>query len=101
MMNIYSSFAYQNILHFNIYMDELSNRVNKCKTGCINGTLLLNHLMYADNLVMFSPYSGELQMLLNICSEYGIEADVKYNAIKSVVMIIRSKYDRNTVFPIL
>ncbi len=38
-------------------------------------------------------------MLLNICSEYGLEADVKYNAIKSVVMIIRSKYDRNTVFP--
>ncbi len=28
-----------------------------------------------------------------------IEVDVKYNAIKSVVMIIRSKYDRNTVFP--
>ncbi len=38
-------------------------------------------------------------MQLNICSEHSIEADVKYNAIKSVVMIIRSKYDRNTVFP--
>ncbi len=54
---------------------------------------------YADDLVIFSPYSGGLQILLNICSEYGIEVDVKYNAIKSIVMIIRSKYDTNTVFP--
>ncbi len=61
--------------------------------------LLLNHIMYADDLIIFSPYSGGVQMLLNICSEYGIEANVKYNAIKSVVMIIRSKYERNTVFP--
>ncbi len=82
---------------FNIYMDELSKRLNECKTGCVNGKLLLNQLMYADDLVIFSPYSGGLQMLLNICSEYGIEADVKYNAIESVVMIIRSKYDKNTV----
>ncbi len=84
---------------FNIYMDDLIKRLNECKTGCINGTLVLNHLMYADDMVIFLPYSGGLQMLLNICSEYGIEADVKYNAIKSVVMIIRSKYNRNTVFP--
>ncbi len=84
---------------FNIYIDDLSKRLNECKTGCINGTLLLNHLMYADDLEMFAPYSSGLQMLLNICSEYGIEADVKYNAIKSMVMIIRLKYDRNAVFP--
>ncbi len=60
--------------------------------------LLLNHLMYADDLGIFLPYSGGLQMLLNICSEYSIEADVKYNAIKNVVMIMWSKY-KNTVFP--
>ncbi len=48
---------------FNIYMDDLSKRLNECKTGCINGRLLLNHLMYADDLVIFSPYSGGLQML--------------------------------------
>ena len=36
-----------------------------------------------------------LQMLLNIC----IEADVKYNAIKSMVLVIRSKYEMDTIFP--
>ncbi len=27
---------------FNIYMDDLSKRLNECKSGCINGMLLLN-----------------------------------------------------------
>ena len=84
---------------FNIYMDELSKKLNACKTGCINGLMLLNHLTYADDLVILTPYSGGLQLLLEICSEYGIEFDIKYNAIKSTIMIIRSKYDKRTVFP--
>ena len=45
--------------------------------------------MYADDLVIFTPYS----------SEFGIENDVKYNATKSTVIIIRSKSDKHTVFP--
>jgi hypothetical protein len=84
---------------FNVYMDDLSKRLNECKTGCINGLLLLNHLMYAEDLVIFMPYSGGLQMFLKICSEYGLESDARYNGIKSMVMIIRSKYDKDTVFP--
>ncbi len=41
-----------------------------------------------------------MQILLKICSEYGIEFDIKYNAIKSMVMITQSKHDKQTVFPI-
>ncbi len=37
---------------FNIYMDDLSKNAFACKTGCINGLVLLNHLMYADDLVI-------------------------------------------------
>ena len=37
-------------------------------------------------------------MLLNICTKYGIEAAVKYDVTKSMIMVIRSKYDRDTVF---
>ncbi len=74
---------------FNIYMDDLSKRLNACKTECI--LMLLNHLMYANDLVIFIPYSGRLQILLKICSEYDIEFDIKYNAINNTVMIIRSK----------
>lgn len=40
---------------FNAYMDELSNQLNGSNTSCVAG----NHksLMYADELVLLSPYS--------------------------------------------
>ena len=57
--------------------------------------------MYADDLVIFSPYSAGLQQLLKICSLYGVEYDIQYNAKKSNIMIVRSKADRKSVlFPV-
>ena len=79
---------------FNLYMDGLSDNLNACKTGCVVGSILVNHLMYADDLVIVSPSSTGLQSLLQICSNYGVDNDVKYNAKKSHVMIIRCKYHR-------
>jgi len=58
---------------FNVYLDELSNRLNGCKTGCLIGELLINHLMYADDLAIFCPYIAGLQQMLKICSEYGVQ----------------------------
>ena len=80
-------------------MDELSNKLNECNTECMAGTMLINHLMYADDLVVFSPYSGGMQRLLQVCTEYGINNDIKYNAKKSNMMIIRTSNDRRTNFP--
>ncbi len=58
---------------FNVYMNELSNKLNGCKVGCLISELLINHLMYADDLVIFCSYSAGLQQMLKICSEYGVE----------------------------
>ena len=63
------------------------------------GNTLINHLMYADNLAMLSPSSTGFQQLLNICSDYGVEYDVNYNAKKSVVLICRTKGDKDLHFP--
>ncbi len=84
---------------FNIYMDDLSHQLGACRTGCVIGNTLLNHLMYADDLAIFSPSSAGLQQLLNICSEYGINHDILYNARKSMVMLCRTKEDRDLTFP--
>ena len=55
--------------------------------------------MYADDLVAFSPCSAGLQEILSICSQYGAQFDIKYNAEKSNIMIVRSREDRRAVFP--
>ena len=55
--------------------------------------------MYADDLVVLSPYSGGLQQLLKVCSKFGNEHDVVYNAKKSSVMIVRTQEDKKLSFP--
>ena len=58
---------------FCIYVDELSKMLNNVHVACFVGTMLVNHLMYADDLVLLSPSAAGLSMLLSICSTYGIE----------------------------
>ena len=84
---------------FNLYMDDLSNQLRECRTGCMIGSTLINHIMYADDLAILSPSSAGFQHLLNVCSSYGIEFDVKYNAKKSVVLICRTEKDKCLKFP--
>ncbi|XDV38077.1 hypothetical protein PO909_007559 [Leuciscus waleckii] len=86
-------------MFFNLYMDDLSRTLKNCKTGCMIGERLLNHLLYADELVIMSPCSAGLQQLLDVCTEYGERYDIKFNPKKTVVMIVRTREQRKAVFP--
>ena len=84
---------------FNLYMNGLSDQLRECNTGCMVGNTVVNHLMYADDLVIVSPSSAGFQQLLHICSQYGVSYDVQYNAKKSVILICRTKGDKDLNFP--
>ena len=60
--------------------------------GCVLGDFFMNHLMYADDLVLISPTTRGLYKLINECQKYGIEYDILYNPIKSAVMFIKPKF---------
>ena len=75
---------------FNVYVDELSEQLKMCNVGCSMNGHLINHIMYADDLVLISPSSAGLCQLLRECEKFGMSHDVKYNAKKSAVMIFRS-----------
>ena len=81
-------------LLFNIYFDVISDRVKQCGTGCYFNGLLINHLMYADDIVLFSPSAKGLQSLVNCCVDVGDELDIKFNELKTEYMIIYSKQDK-------
>ena len=76
---------------FNVYVDDLSIRLNSLDVGCVVGSLIVNHILYADDLVLISPSSRGLYRLLRECEKYGIEADIVFNATKSAVMCFKSK----------
>ena len=40
---------------FNFYIDALSTRLNSIPAGCKIGNLMVNHLAYADDLVLLCP----------------------------------------------
>ncbi len=64
----------------------------------MTGDTPVNHIMYTDDLVIFCPSSAGLQ-LLNVCSVYYVNHDIKYNAIRTVVLICRTKEDKCLKFP--
>ena len=43
---------------FNVYVDDLSVKLNSCHVGCYYSGGCINHLMYADDFVIMSPSVG-------------------------------------------
>ena len=73
-------------LFFNFYMNELSVRLNYAPIGCCFAGIVINHIMYADDLVVFAPSVKGLQTLLNLCLTFGKVNDILFNRSKSMLM---------------
>ena len=75
---------------FNIYMDCLSEYLCNTQIGYNVGGVMINHLMYADDLVIISPSVKGLQRLLDIRDVYGQNHDILFNHDKTVCMYMPS-----------
>ena len=84
---------------FNLYMDDLSSRLKEMYAGCKIANIIINHLLYADDLVLLCPSHRGLQELLSLCEKYAYEHDIKFNTKKSVVLVRRSKLLKNAFIP--
>ena len=57
----------------NVYINQLSIRLNRSGIGGDIGNHLINRLCYADDLSLISLSSAGMQSLLDICNSYTIE----------------------------
>jgi len=55
-------------LLFAVYIDELSLCLHSANIGCRLSNMIINHLLFADDAVVFAPSAKGLQQLLHICS---------------------------------
>ena len=78
-------------LLFNIYMDDLSLQLHRQSIGCSVGGTVVNHMLYADDIVLFAPSAKGLQKLMDISHTYGCNYDIEYNPSKSSIMYIDSR----------
>ena len=80
---------------FNVYMDDLSSVLNSLNVGCyLNGTML-NHLMYADDVVIMAPSTRSMQILLSHCDKYADMHDIIFHTRKSKCMYFKPKVLHN------
>ena len=79
---------------FNVYIDGLSNILNKSTIGGSLGGKRINHLLYADDLCIVSLSSAGLQQLLSICDQYCASHSLTFNVRKSVCMLFKSKMNK-------
>ena len=63
---------------FSIYIDDLSKELNCLRVGCVMGNMIINHILYADDIVLISPSSRGLAELLNYCERYGFEHSIVF-----------------------
>jgi len=76
---------------FGIYIDELSSQLQSKNIGCRLSNIIVNHLLFADDAVIFAPSAKGLQQLLDICSEFAATHNVVFSVKKSQCLIVASK----------
>ncbi len=76
---------------FNVYVDDLSVRLNSLNVGCYISNTCVNHLMYADDSVLIAPSISILQHMILECQEYAETCDILFNVKKTVYMCVKSR----------
>jgi len=78
-----------------VHLDELSNQLGSARVGCTVWNMGVNHLMFADDVCVFSPSISGLQYLLNICGDYAAEHKIGFNCIKTIgVLYAQNKFQQ-------
>ena len=72
-------------------MDDLSRNILNRESGCVLGGTKINHIFYADDLMLISPSLKGLQNLINKCIDYFRSHYLTLNAQKNKVIIFKPK----------
>ena len=78
-----------------MYINEISEKLNSIMIGCLFHGTLINHLMYADDVVLFCPSAKGLQTLIDCCFSEGNKIDITFNEKKTIYMTITNTFDKS------
>ena len=78
-------------MFFNLYINDVLNKITDSKIGCKLGYSYSNTVAYTDDLTLFSPNPSTLQKLINIVNDEIRKLKLKINVSKCFVMIFVNK----------
>ena len=73
---------------FNVYIDDLSRTLHSMPFGCYINSTCVNHLVYADDMVLLAPSPGALQGLIDTAAKYFVGNGLMINRKKTKCMAI-------------
>ena len=47
--------------------------------------------MYADDICLLAPTASAMQVVLDVCHEYGTDNDILFNSIKSICTVFKPR----------
>ena len=71
------------------------NPAGIARVGRTVGNMVVNHLIFADDICVFSPSISGLQCLLNICGGYAAEHEITFNCNKTIGVLFFQKSINN------
>ena len=74
-------------LLFNLYVNDLSVQLQKLPVGCCCGDMVVNHLMYADDIVLLAPSGKGMQTIIDTTYAYGNAYDIIYIIIRDCTRV--------------
>ena len=75
----------------NLFLNDLSLRLNQSGIGVHIEEMIINHLLYADDLVLIAETESDLQILLDILGSWCTSNKMTINTNKSKIMHFRNK----------
>lgn len=85
-------------LMFNLYINDLSDILSKLNKGILIQNSYINHLFYADDLVLMAENENDLQCLLDILSNWGKRNCMRVNLSKTKIIHFRNQSVANSSF---
>lgn len=73
---------------FTVYIDELLTRLKVSGVGCHIGNCFMGALGYADDITLLTPTKAALCKMLDICSVFSREFDIKFNPSKCQLVVL-------------
>jgi hypothetical protein len=83
---------------FGKLIDELIVKCIEAKAGALIHDINTCIIVYADDILLISPNDHQLQILLNICGEYGETWKIKFNSKKSNIIEFGEQFFQNSDF---
>ena len=76
---------------FAIYFNDMVTEIIELGLGVSFNNLLIDILLYADDILLVSESKTNMLSMLNVMSNFGINNEIKFNPNKTVYTIFNSK----------